>query len=89
VAAGSGLWFRDRGRRALKGLPGTWRLFAAEAAPGPLGGPGGGPAPTPLRASRMTPLNRPRGALSRSRRRLASRRGSAPLATPSGRCGAP
>jgi hypothetical protein len=32
ASAGSGLRFRDRGRHALKGLPGRWRLFAAEAA---------------------------------------------------------
>jgi class 3 adenylate cyclase len=30
AAAGSGLRFRDRGRHALRGLPGRWRLFAAD-----------------------------------------------------------
>jgi hypothetical protein len=31
LAAGSGMTFQDRGDHALKGVPGTWRLFAAEA----------------------------------------------------------
>jgi class 3 adenylate cyclase len=29
LVAGSGLLFEDRGERELKGVPGTWRLFAA------------------------------------------------------------
>jgi class 3 adenylate cyclase/pimeloyl-ACP methyl ester carboxylesterase len=29
LVAGSGLTFEDRGQRQLKGLPGTWRLYAA------------------------------------------------------------
>jgi pimeloyl-ACP methyl ester carboxylesterase len=29
LVAGSGLLFQDRGERELKGVPGTWRLFAA------------------------------------------------------------
>ena len=29
LVAGSGLNFEERGERALKGVPGTWRLFAA------------------------------------------------------------
>jgi class 3 adenylate cyclase len=33
VVAGSDIRFRDRGRHALKGLPGEWHLFAAEVAP--------------------------------------------------------
>lgn len=32
--AGSGLGFRDRGSHALKGIDGTMRLYAAEAAKG-------------------------------------------------------
>jgi pimeloyl-ACP methyl ester carboxylesterase len=31
LVAGSGLRFADRGPRALKGVPGEWRLFAVEA----------------------------------------------------------
>ncbi|HEV8676495.1 MAG TPA: adenylate/guanylate cyclase domain-containing protein, partial [Methylomirabilota bacterium] len=31
LVAGSGLRFADRGIRALKGVPGEWRLFAVEA----------------------------------------------------------
>ena len=31
LVAGSGLAFVDRGDRALKGVPGEWRLFAVEA----------------------------------------------------------
>ena len=30
LLAGSGLTFADRGEHELKGVPGTWRLFAAE-----------------------------------------------------------
>ncbi len=30
LVAGSGLRFRDRGRHALKGIPGEWQLFAVE-----------------------------------------------------------
>jgi class 3 adenylate cyclase len=30
LVAGSGLRFDDRGRQSLKGIPGQWRLFAAE-----------------------------------------------------------
>jgi class 3 adenylate cyclase len=30
LVAGSGLTFADRGERELKGVPGTWRLFAVE-----------------------------------------------------------
>jgi class 3 adenylate cyclase len=30
LVAGSGLSFRDRGTRSLKGVPGDWRLFAVE-----------------------------------------------------------
>jgi pimeloyl-ACP methyl ester carboxylesterase len=30
LVAGSGLSFRDRGARSLKGVPGDWRLFAVE-----------------------------------------------------------
>jgi hypothetical protein len=29
LVAGSGLRLEDRGLRALKGIPGEWRLFAA------------------------------------------------------------
>ena len=28
LVAGSGIGFDDRGQHALKGVPGTWRLFA-------------------------------------------------------------
>lgn len=28
LVAGSGLDFRDRGTHTLKGIPGTWQLFA-------------------------------------------------------------
>jgi hypothetical protein len=31
LVAGSGIRFDDRGARELKGVPGEWRLFAAEA----------------------------------------------------------
>jgi class 3 adenylate cyclase len=31
LVAGSGLEFDDRGEHELKGVPGTWRLFAAKA----------------------------------------------------------
>jgi class 3 adenylate cyclase/pimeloyl-ACP methyl ester carboxylesterase len=34
LVAGSGLAFEDRGEHALKGLPGTWRVFAARSAEG-------------------------------------------------------
>jgi class 3 adenylate cyclase len=30
LVAGSGLTFRDRGVRALKGVPGNWQLLAVE-----------------------------------------------------------
>jgi class 3 adenylate cyclase len=30
LVAGSGLRFEDRGEHALKGVPGTWHLFAAQ-----------------------------------------------------------
>jgi class 3 adenylate cyclase len=30
LVAGSGIQFADRGLRALKGVPGEWRLFAVE-----------------------------------------------------------
>jgi class 3 adenylate cyclase len=30
LVAGSGLTFRDRGVHTLEGIPGEWRLFAAE-----------------------------------------------------------
>ncbi|MFY9616181.1 MAG: adenylate/guanylate cyclase domain-containing protein [Candidatus Dormiibacterota bacterium] len=33
LVAGSGLGFRDRGARALKGVPGKWRLYAVESVP--------------------------------------------------------
>jgi class 3 adenylate cyclase len=29
LVAGSGIAFQDRGERSLKGVPGSWRLFAA------------------------------------------------------------
>jgi class 3 adenylate cyclase len=29
LVAGSGLEFADRGEHELKGVPGTWRLYAA------------------------------------------------------------
>jgi hypothetical protein len=31
VAAGSGIAFQDSGDHTLKGVPGTWQLFAARA----------------------------------------------------------
>jgi class 3 adenylate cyclase len=31
LVAGSGVGFQDRGAHKLKGIPGTWRLFAASA----------------------------------------------------------
>ena len=31
LVAGSGIGFEDRGEHELKGVPGTWRLFAAPA----------------------------------------------------------
>jgi len=31
IVAGSGIEFGDRGEHELKGVPGTWRLFAVEA----------------------------------------------------------
>jgi hypothetical protein len=31
LTAGAGLKFAERGARDLKGLPGTWELFAASA----------------------------------------------------------
>ena len=34
LVAGSGLAFEDRGERELKGVPGTWRLYAATEATG-------------------------------------------------------
>jgi len=34
LVAGAGLRFADRGTHALKGVPGEWKLFAAEASPG-------------------------------------------------------
>jgi class 3 adenylate cyclase len=88
VAAGSGLWFRDRGRRTLKGLPGTWRLFAAEVASGSQAILGSGQHPTQTGALRVTPLIPPRGALGRTRRRPASQRDGASLALLGDPCGA-
>jgi class 3 adenylate cyclase len=35
LVAGSGIEFEDRGTRTLKGIPGEWRLFAAEPAAAP------------------------------------------------------
>jgi YVTN family beta-propeller protein len=37
LAAGSGLRFEDRGERALKGVPGEWRLYAVTRTGGPAG----------------------------------------------------
>ena len=31
LVAGSGIDFRDRGEHELKGVPGSWRLFAVDA----------------------------------------------------------
>jgi hypothetical protein len=31
LVAGSGFEFDDRGERELKGVPGTWRLFAVRS----------------------------------------------------------
>jgi hypothetical protein len=31
LVAGSGLAFEDRGEHALKGVPGSWRLYSVEA----------------------------------------------------------
>jgi len=31
LAAGSGLSFDDRGEQTLKGVPGTWHVYAAHA----------------------------------------------------------
>ncbi|MCP9487363.1 MAG: hypothetical protein MSC30_16060 [Gaiellaceae bacterium MAG52_C11] len=31
LVAGSGLQFEDRGERELKGVPGSWRLYAVAA----------------------------------------------------------
>jgi class 3 adenylate cyclase len=31
LVAGSGIEFNDRGEHTLKGVPGDWRLFAAQA----------------------------------------------------------
>ena len=31
LVAGSGIEFEDRGERELRGVPGSWRLFAVEA----------------------------------------------------------
>lgn len=31
LVAGSGLYFEDRAEQVLKGVPGTWRVFAALA----------------------------------------------------------
>jgi class 3 adenylate cyclase len=33
LVAGSGLHFDDRGQRELKGVPGTWQLYAAGGDP--------------------------------------------------------
>jgi len=33
LVAGSGLHFDDRGRRELKGVPGSWQLYAASGDP--------------------------------------------------------
>jgi len=30
IVAGSGITFEDRGAAQLKGIPGTWRLYAVE-----------------------------------------------------------
>ena len=35
LVAGSGLRFQDRGSRALRGVPGKWRLFSVEMVPAP------------------------------------------------------
>ena len=34
LVVGSGIDFSDRGERELKGVPGTWRLWAAGEQPG-------------------------------------------------------
>jgi streptogramin lyase len=39
LAAGSGAKFEERGRRRLKGVPGTWRLFAVTSVDGLVRGP--------------------------------------------------
>jgi class 3 adenylate cyclase len=31
LVAGSSIVFQDRGERALKGVPGTWRLYAVDS----------------------------------------------------------
>ena len=33
LVAGSGIEFHDRGEHELRGVPGTWRLFAVRANP--------------------------------------------------------
>jgi hypothetical protein len=33
LVAGAGITFIDRGTRALKGVPGKWRLFAVNGTP--------------------------------------------------------
>lgn len=38
LVAGSGIAFADRGEHALKGVPGSWRLYATEAERGGLAG---------------------------------------------------
>jgi class 3 adenylate cyclase len=34
LVSGAGLRFQDRGARVLKGIPGEWRLYAANDRPG-------------------------------------------------------
>jgi hypothetical protein len=39
LVMGSGITLADRGEHELKGVPGTWRLFAAQAGDEPAGTP--------------------------------------------------
>ena len=44
LVAGTGLTFQDRGEQKLKGVPGTWTLYAATEAAGDVVSPSGLPA---------------------------------------------
>jgi class 3 adenylate cyclase len=66
VVSGSGLRFEERGTHVLKGLPGTWQLFAAvgrepDEVRGPVGREPVHAARRPARPARRTPLETGRG----------------------------
>ncbi|MDP9272503.1 MAG: ABC transporter substrate-binding protein, partial [Chloroflexota bacterium] len=61
LAAGSGLYFEDRGERELKGVPGSWRLYAvtrSSAAPTVAEAPAAAQTPEDRAARRAAAIRR-------------------------------